>query len=470
MLPPTTHLPPIRDVASRSPLILLDALRYIRGIYIPEVRGSRRRRQHSVSDPAELESLHDIIREGSLDADALRSDRFERAYVVRWLTAVIGSCVSCEPDIQSCVAKDGIEAPPANDNASTVTSDGLKDQETRERLLGEGASLLAICAGTASAGSFTRHFVFGPRHSCGTHESRQADEDAVVKVQLTDVPLENEDYSSVGAQTWGAACVLAEMIVDDPPTFLGCSPHVGDGRSESSNVPLRVLELGAGTGLVSLVVGKLLQLHGREARVVATDFHPSVLKNLQANISTNFSKAEEGLPSNHPALERVTLSCCAFDWSRLVVTSPTCGNGIDAIEMPPPLDQPFDVVLGADIIYEAQHAEWIKSCLDRLLRRPTPSDLTAQPYFHLIIPLRSTHVVESQTIEQVFPRSATRGYPCEDLIDPHMLTLGILEKEIVVCDAGDDQNPQDEVQYARYRIGWVKTNVELLDASPQAAS
>lgn len=31
-------------------------------------------------------------------------------------------------------------------------------------------------------------------------------------VALTDIPLDNHDYGSIGTQTWGGACVLAEMI------------------------------------------------------------------------------------------------------------------------------------------------------------------------------------------------------------------------------------------------------------------
>ena len=52
------------------------------------------------------------------------------------------------------------------------------------------------------------------------------------------------------------------------------------------------MELGAGTGLVSLALARLLpQLGVHDAKVVATDYDDAVLENLRANITANFSSA-----------------------------------------------------------------------------------------------------------------------------------------------------------------------------------
>jgi hypothetical protein len=48
------------------------------------------------------------------------------------------------------------------------------------------------------------------------------------------------------------------------------------------------------------------------------------------------------------------------------------------------------VTYGADIVCEAQHAEWSKTCLLKLLREP--DRVTGDPAFHLIIPLRKIHI------------------------------------------------------------------------------
>jgi len=46
MLPPTGYLPPIKNIQIHPLKGLNDALHYLRRIYNPEVRGSRRRRPH----------------------------------------------------------------------------------------------------------------------------------------------------------------------------------------------------------------------------------------------------------------------------------------------------------------------------------------------------------------------------------------------------------------------------------------
>ncbi|TFL06381.1 hypothetical protein BDV98DRAFT_559316 [Pterulicium gracile] len=91
------------------------------------------------------------------------------------------------------------------------------------------------------------------------------------------------------------------------------------------------------------------------------------------------------------------------------------------------MSEGFDVVVGADIIYEAEHARWIRECLIRLLKPGAE--------FHLVIPLRKTHAVECETVERVF------GLERE---------LGILGRERIRCRGDGD----DVVEYSYYRIGW----------------
>ncbi|KAF9457366.1 hypothetical protein BDZ94DRAFT_1273378 [Collybia nuda] len=365
LLPPTSHLPPIRQIAAYPPEDLTNALKYLRLIYNPEVRGSRRRRSNSSANTG------GSVRDSELDD--LRSDAFERSYAIKWLTTLVS------------------QAEPWGDN------DGA------EVLLQDAAALLAICSGTAAAGVIVRDFVFETDH--GTHKT--------LKVNLTDVPLDNHDYGSVGAQTWGGACVLAEDIAKYPERF---------GFLHPKSSGLRVLELGAGTGLVSLVVGKLFESLADETDVtiVATDYYPSVLMNLEANVRSNF-------PSE--ASSPIRISTHTLDWSAFP----------DEPGHDRSLDEPFDVILGADIIYESQHAVWIRSCLCRLLRKPS-DDVHFEPKFHLVIPLRRTHSSESSTIETVFPS--------RDMAES---TLGILSKETIICEA---ENGTGQVEYAYYIIGW----------------
>ena len=393
MLPPTSQLPQIRQIASYSLKDLSNCIKYLKLLYNPEVRGSRRLLSKAEDSGASTSLV-------LCHFDDLRSDTFERAYAIRWLTVLISQAESW--------------------NAGATETSSLQDRET---LIQEAASLLAICSGTAAAGVVVRDFVFIARYST---ESRK------LKVHLTDIPLDNRDYSSVGAQTWGGACVLAEMITGDPQRFgLLC---LSDWRKD-----LRILELGAGTGLVSLTVGKLIE-HAplrEEAPVVdilVTDYYPSVLANLESNVQSNFPASS----ISEQFGKTICISTHRLDWSLFTTTSPPSS----------PFHEPFDIVLGSDIIYEARHASWIKSCLETLLRKPTPNQSGPSPLFHLVIPLRSTHSVESGTVEKIFPR--VEGVACQE---GENLELRILSKETFFCDAGDGLGV-DQIEYAYYVVGW----------------
>ena len=388
MMPPTDYLPPIRDIRIYPLKSLNDALYYLRRIYNPEVRGSHRRRpfKNTLWDDAIFTEL-----------DTLRTDIFERTYAIKWLTALISQL--------------------GTENSDSDPLSAHLHQPSTEDLLQNAASLLAICAGTASAGVIVRQFVFENRHE------EEKEDINLINVELVDVPLDNHDYRSVGAQTWGSACIMAEMIVDHPRQF-GFHQH----HTECST--FRCLELGAGTGLVSITVTKMMMQksmkNNTKLEVVATDYYPSVLTNLERNVYSNFPE---------PPSASVSILTRVLDWSTF--SSQTNHD--------PVFESPFDLILGADIIYESQHTLWIKSCLTKLLRKPSstsPSDIS--PTFHLVIPLRATHIVESNTIEQVFLLNNHNRNGSTELV--------IYYKEIIICDAESCKG--EDVEYAYYKIGW----------------
>ena len=381
MLPPTSQLPPIKSISTHPIDSLESSLHFLRLIYNPNVRGSRRRKSKPTGNSCDA----------SEELATLQTDPFERSYAIKWLTALIAQCGLPEEGAEyTALAK--------------------------EDFVEEAAAILAMCAGTASAGVITRQFVFDRA------------EEAAITVELTDVPLDNQDYGSVGAQTWGGACIMAEMIVENPLAFcLGAKVSFETDSALTLTLdvlPCRCLELGAGTGLVSLTVAKMLErLGSTDADIVATDYYPSVLNNLKRNIARNL--VPDGI--------RVT--SIFLDWSTFCHTN---------IISDPMFEGGFDVVYGADIIYEALHATWIKSCLERLLCKP--STRHPDPTFHLIIPLRATHAVESSTIEMVF-RDGREIYEEQE----HVLVVKY--KEIIVCDAESGKDGE-EVEYAYYKIGW----------------
>ena len=286
-------------------------------------------------------------------------------------------------------------------------SNGGDVLEALETLLDDAAALLAIFAGTASAGKLTRTFTFGHPPS------------PLIHVQVTDIPLENQDYTTLGAQTWGGAHILSETIIQNPHRF-GLHP----GQASRSTGRLKILELGAGTGLVSLTVYRYLASLQLCAAIRSTDFNSLILDNLAHNISIN----KLAMPESRD----LEISCESLDWSNPDAANPDLFNSVD-------------LVLGADVIYEELHACWIRTCLEKFMRKPQPGSVY-QPVFHLVTPLRPTHTFESSTIEDIFPpRSETSGQRGWDLV--------VFSKDSIICEASDDET-DGQVEYAYYTIGW----------------
>ncbi|KIL60771.1 hypothetical protein M378DRAFT_167749 [Amanita muscaria Koide BX008] len=463
---PTAQLPPIRNITSASCRDLAKALEYVRNLYQPRVRGSRRRRSSSSA------------KHGTETFEHGHLDPFERNYTTKWLGALISHL--------------------------ELRHFPFPDSDTEE-LIQSAASLVALCSGTAAAGTLYRDFTFQSNHvlSCS------------ISIRVKDIPLNNQDYSSVGAQTWGGACVLAEMIVVEPWKFGFCSPDTAASLHNTLSTitslrPLRILELGAGTGLVSLTTAKVLETlmsryHGSSidsmlhvvdtskqsstapVTIVATDYYPPVLDNLDSNIAANF-------PMNADSL--VSITSHRLDWAHFSATYGPPSVSSSPV-LPAPFDEPFNVILGADIVYELEHATWIKSCLSVLLRKPNSRSVSDVPYmqhpspiknsttnrfsenvFHLVIPLRPTHDKESQTIEAVFPYSECfqdlhdvfvthdKKRVEDDLSQTESFNtttaqqLCILSREVIICEkedgemVTDDVDDEDGVTYVYYRIGW----------------
>ena len=109
---PTERLPPIARIATFTTAQLFDSVYYLQSLYRPQVRGSRRRWQGD-------------------DEGVVRSDAFERAYAIRWLTALIAQ-------LEARTSSD----PPIDDTDIPIQ---------------QAASLLATCAG---GGKVQRRFTF----------------------------------------------------------------------------------------------------------------------------------------------------------------------------------------------------------------------------------------------------------------------------------------------------------------------
>ncbi|KAH6916568.1 hypothetical protein BKA70DRAFT_305549 [Coprinopsis sp. MPI-PUGE-AT-0042] len=187
-------------------------------------------------------------------------------------------------------------------------------QET-ERPLTDTAAVLAICAGSASAGVISRVFAahslllvslasptstLDPESltnapslssSCLSRSatSSAGKDEGTISVNLRDARLDNQDYGSVGAQTWGRGC--------------GRNPHTSQ-----------------------------LGCRRRDVEIVATDYYPSVLENLEVNLQSNgFASTPDqtnAVTSNHLAstVPNVSLKSCSLYWSTFASPASFCSS------------------------------------------------------------------------------------------------------------------------------------------------
>ncbi|KAG8894289.1 hypothetical protein FRB99_001367 [Tulasnella sp. 403] len=308
-----------------------------------------------------------------------------------------------------------------------------KEQEDRMAIVDDAAVLLSSCAGT-STGPLMRTFEF------------PTDGEPIV-IYLRDASILSQDHTSVGLQTWGSCCILANRMARHPEEYGLQKESLSskDGRIDSTNAsssPLRVLELGAGTGLLSMVVAKML---APTAEVFATDFHPAVLDNLQANVSGNFTGPPEELVQCVPQV-------LPLDWQSFHAMRSAQDNG-SRTSLDSPFNQTFDIIIGADIIYEPTHAHWIKSTVEMTLRKPSGvCRHVPGGCFHLIMPARPTHDEETASVPAAFP-SADSIRQTRQSGGTTDLQLGIVSMDELDRVAGTGRS--DEVHYILYRIEWV---------------
>ena len=316
----------------------------------------------------------DVEEEDTSDLEVLRSDPFERSFALKWLTTFVQQ------------AGEWVEA-------------AGEDEEWEERntLLEQAIRFISRFNGVdddqEEEADITRPFAF----PCPI-QGRKA-----IAAELNDAPLLSEDHTSVGLQSWGSSILFSEKICADPVRF-------SLGPWTSGGAPKRILELGAGTGLLSIVVAKIYEAYADEPfpTVITTDYHPDVLRNLTANVETNF-------PHNDTQ-SRIEVHC--LDWSEPSTSAP--------------FDEPFDVILAADVVYDPLHASWIRSCVERMLK---PDGV-----FWMIIAIRNSgrHEGLDQTVDEVFP------------MDGHGLCT--LSREDLRKQDGVGR--ADEGGYRLFKIGW----------------
>ena len=382
-LPPSSSLPPVRSLRTASTETITTALHTLQGLYCPlrlpatllknkepvtahADSGYVSEDEVEVAPPAPQQQRRFSITEREDALAAIRADPYEKDFTVRWLTSLIS-------------------------RAYEMPFDG---EEAREKVVDEAAFILSSFSDSPlneEDEALTRDFSFATFSDYGT----------VVKVQINDAPLTGADHTDVGLQSWGASIMFSELMCVAPERF---------GFNQLSE-DASVIELGAGTGLISLTLGKLLPAMNRNARILATDYHAAVLENLKRNVDTNFGS------------ESAVVDTMLLDWAT----------------PPPALAASANLLFAADVVYAPEHASWLRDCAAHLL---SPSGT-----FWLVVTVRSHGKFEG------IPATAETAFDAfESTRRQDGKVLKILGKEMLEKKKGVGRG--DEKGYMLYRIGW----------------
>ncbi|GAA5824817.1 hypothetical protein JCM11251_005356 [Rhodosporidiobolus azoricus] len=345
---------------------------------------------------------------GLLAEEEEEEDAFERGYARGWLERVVAV---------------GLKA----------IGKGEDSEGKWEEVVENASGLLAFLSGPSAQGSSSTTYLlptppalaipvsissFLPTPPPTRPASTTPGTDASISLTIRDTTLLS---NSTGHRTWGAATLLAQSLASSPSTFFPSATH---SPSSHPAQPLRVLELGSGTGLVGLTCAAVLSrlALSRGAVVTLTDGGPepaSVLSNLSANVE-----------SNAEALEGVEVEVKELDWREFFPMGEEGGKGKTVEEV-----EKYDVILASDVAYEPGMAEALHAAVAGLLRfppSPVPaassslSEVLPSAVFHLIIPLRRTHTRETAAVDRLFPYSPSSSSPRPELpstpsIDPSLL-------------------------------------------------
>ncbi|KAH0837820.1 hypothetical protein J3R83DRAFT_6028 [Lanmaoa asiatica] len=301
------------------------------------------------------------------ELNVLRLDELERGYAIKWLTGFVK-----RGDAWVC--------------GRGSSSPASEEQEARTTRLEDASRLLARFAGDdAPEEALTRTFAFPFRMpSCRRCRSRDLSSPAPpITVELNDAPVDGTDHTAVGLQSWGSAIVFAEHMCSDPERYLGAFHPCTIAITEDTKMAVRqrrLLELGAGTGLLSITAAQILSRMSVQAKIKATDYHPAVLENLVWNVQHNHNT--------------VGVSVEKLDWCTAPCTEGV-GVGVGVSEGGD--GGVYDIVLAADVVYRREHASWIRGCVGRTLKKGG--------VFWLMIPVRTTgrHEGLGKTVEEAFP-------------------------------------------------------------------
>ena len=158
---------------------------------------------------------------------------------------------------------------------------------------------------------------------------------------------------NLGHKTWIASYLLAKslplLLPRHFPSIITISDspnsHHNSSGIKDDNRP-KILELGAGTGLVGLAASGLISA----AKIHLTDL-PSIIPNLQHNMQQNISLIKS---------TGTTVTAGVLDWSETEST---------AVRDDEDEEEKYDIILAADSLYAPEHSGWVVRTVGKYLRK-----------------------------------------------------------------------------------------------------
>lgn len=263
-------------------------------------------------------------------------DHYERTYAQTWLTRLFTVC------------QDDELLDEAGDLLALATNSTLPGMRFSQKLRCFFATAeQSVLAETNRSGS---PYIF---------DSPQGREEITIEESYM------QDVHATGFQTWSSAIHLAKRIFANPSQFFQTD------HRPASHVN-RVLEIGSGTGLAGIAAARAMKHSTGYSEVVLSDMDQSTLDTLHKNVLKN-----DKCPDSKA---KVRTSIIRLDWTE--VNSSTLS--------------PFDIIIGADIIYEPEHADLVYAVVNKLLAR------NARSVFHLMLVARPTHGKDIAALEERF--------------------------------------------------------------------
>ncbi|KAL8635245.1 MAG: hypothetical protein Q9228_007245 [Teloschistes exilis] len=166
---------------------------------------------------------------------------------------------------------------------------------------------------------------------------------------------------NLGHKTWLASFLLAKHVSSLKPHLPALQISEDDLNFESPLQPNRVIELGAGTGLVGLAIAAMFPVH-----VHLTDL-PEIVPNLRSNVVTSQAESKTSWKG------KTTVG--GLDWSQHA-------HGSE-----------YDLVVVADPIYSPQHPAWLVNTIDSVLKRDEKARVVIE------LPLREAYNTEVEELK-----------------------------------------------------------------------